>query len=298
LKDITVQTLAKFRDVLLASRGLKPHRRASPNTVRSKMVLIQGVLDRAGPAGPNRRDAAGIIQTVPWVKPPRARVTQPKIVPPQHIEATYKAFVLADRPRLPGIKPPAWWRALFVTAYFTGLRRGTLFSLRLDHIDWNARSLDIPAENMKSNRPHAIPLVETVLDHLRVIRTDRELVFPWPQHLRTFHLYFHVLQNWAGIPKEEYFGLHALRRTLATNLTEVGSVDVARFMLGHVAADVTERHYINPDGIVANAIRKVPVPEAFKSKRGPTSTCGRGRKVTPARGSGIAMDPDTEDQSS
>ena len=46
LKKITAQVLAKFRDALSASPGMTRDKEASPNTVRSKMVFIQAVLDR------------------------------------------------------------------------------------------------------------------------------------------------------------------------------------------------------------------------------------------------------------
>ncbi len=265
LKDITVQILAGFRDVSLNLRGQKPYKKASPNSVRSKMRFIQYVLDRAGPVGPYRRDAVGILDHVPWVKPPQPRITQPRIVSPEHLEATYKVLCLAEKPHLPGIKPGAWWRALVVFVYFTGVRRGTLFKLRTNQIDRDAHVVNIPADSIKGNRPLSIPLVDVVLEHLRAIRTDRELIFPWPYNRNTFYEHFHRLQNEAGVPKKEQFGLHALRKTLATNLTEFGSVDVARFMLGHAAADVTERHYIRTDGIIAKALGRVPVPEVFKS---------------------------------
>ena len=66
-----------------------------------------------------------------------------------------------------------------------------------------------------------IHLNKTALEHLRKIRTDRELVFPLPVTLFAFHKWFHKLQNLAGIPRDEHFGLHGIRRTTATALWEI-----------------------------------------------------------------------------
>ena len=37
--------------------------------------------------------------------------------------------------------PAAWWRPLLVVTYSTGLRAGTLFSMKLECIDWDERGL-------------------------------------------------------------------------------------------------------------------------------------------------------------
>ena len=271
ITDITAKTLSGFRDVLLASPGRKPGEPASSETVRSNMRFIQSLLDQTGPAGPGRRDAAGLIDSPPWIKPLRATFPQPKTVTQEHVSATYSACEYAERPILPDITPPDWWKALLVTAYFTGLRRGTLFSIRMDQIDWDAHVLNMPAEIMKSNRPLSLPLVDVVMEHLLAIRSDRELVFEWPHDEGGFYRYLHLLQGFAGIPVDDHFGLHTLRKTLATHLADVASVDAARFMLGHTAAGVTEQHYINKGGIIADAVTKVPVPAAFKSQGGQSS---------------------------
>ena len=115
----------------------------------------------------------------------------------------------------------------------------------------------IPGDRMKSGRPHAAPMHDEVFDHLMAIRTDRELVFPYPSGSRYFHQVLHKIQAEAGIPRDEHFGLHALRRTLATMLYEINP-GAAMLALGHTALAVTQTHYVRPDAIVSRAIADLP----------------------------------------
>ena len=262
LKDITNSTVAVFRDCLLKKRGLERHLKASPSTIRSKLRLLQTLLDKSGPAGKRNRDAAGLIETVPYAKPPKAVLKPRTIVSPQQFMDTYTAAVCMSWPKVEGFKAAAWWRALLVTSKYTGLRSGTLFSLRMTDIRWKERLLVIPGERMKAGRDHTLPLHDAVVDHLLKIRTDRELVFPLPGGVRVYHVRLHKLQDTAGIPRKDHFGLQSLRRTLATKLFEVNP-EMARLMLGHVSIDVTRDHYVRPDGIIKRAVESLPSWDDF-----------------------------------
>ena len=263
LKSITVPLLAKFRDAIANSAGEDRVSRKSVNTVAGYLGVVQTLLDKAGPPGMRNRDAAGIIDRVPWIKPPREVLLPPRIVTPERMNDVYQAAVAMDIPRGFGFKPPAWWRALLVLTYNTGLRRGTLFKLRMEWIRWDDCCLTIPPKSMKSGQWHTIHLNPTAMQHLRAIRTDRELVFPWPfGSTRYFYTVFHRLQDAAGIPRKDHFGLHALRKTLATILW-ADSPQASQFALGHAGAEVTMRHYVASQGIVAQALDRLPQPAAF-----------------------------------
>ncbi len=130
-------------------------------------------------------------------------------------------------------------------------------------IDWQGKQLVIPAKRMKAGRDHIVPLNETAMKHLRKTRTDREYILPLTVgDLHTFHKWFHKLQDLAGIPRPEHFGLHAIRRTMATHLWE-NNPEAATLALGHVAAAITRRHYVKGADIVARALDALPQPEAF-----------------------------------
>lgn len=262
LTSITVETLAKFRQFLSSRRGKKRHHAVSPNTVRSQLKHIQFVLDKAGMPGRRNRDAAGILQTVPYIKPPRERATEPRVAKIEAIEAVYVAAVAASLPNLPRIKPPAWWRALLVVALNTALRRRSLFALEWGNVRWDDRLLIMSATQMKSGRSKAIPMTDAVCQHLQSIRSESGKVFEWPHTMTHFYKCFYQLQREAGIAESERFGLHAIRRTAATRLWS-HNPQAAQLMLDHASMQTTIRRYVQSAEILRDAVAAIPQPAAF-----------------------------------
>jgi integrase len=260
LRLITNTVLCKFRDTLLGMKG-KGGRPYSKNTVRSKLTQLQAILDAAGPPGPRRRDAAGLLSVVPSCKPPRAELEIPRIVKMEWLESVYDAAQLMDCPEGFGIPTALWWRALLSVALNTALRHGTLFKLRWEWIDTEARRLLIPASAMKARRPHLVPLNADVLKHLASIRDDgtSDVVFPWPYTRETFDKKLKLLQGLAGIPAGERFGLHAIRRTAATLLWR-NCPEAAQIILGHRSSLITLRHYIEPAAATSGAMERLATP--------------------------------------
>ena len=70
LQQITIDTLNQLRTCLQKLAGKDRVSRLSPNTVRTQLKAVQILLDKCGPPGPRNRDAAGLLQKVPWIKPP------------------------------------------------------------------------------------------------------------------------------------------------------------------------------------------------------------------------------------
>jgi integrase/DNA-binding CsgD family transcriptional regulator len=263
LKKITCELLARFKAFLVRSPGITRGTFQSPNTVRKPMRYLQMILDCAGPKDRRHRDCAGILSEAPWVKPPPIREKPVRFVAPELLSATYKAAVLMDRPRIDGMETAGWWQALLVLAYESQLRRRSLFELRMDEVKWDRALLDLPAERFKSRKGQRIHLNETALRHLQGIRSNaRELVFPWPHVKKYFDTCFHRLQTKAGIPTEDHFGLHDLRKTAATLLWE-DSPQAAQFALGHASMATTRNHYVNGAQMTARALDALPQPEAF-----------------------------------
>ena len=274
VQAITAQTLAMFRDALAKMPGKDRVCRASPNTVRSNLRQIQAVLDKCGKPGPRNRDAAGLIDEPPWVKPPKPQWSMPKTVAEEHVNAIYAAAFNMDVPKLwPMFKPSAWWRALIVTTWSTGLRRRTLFELEWTFVDWQKRWLAIPGKHLKNGRPTLIPLTDVALEHLQAIRSNRRLIFAWPSNgemesaIKGFYREWGRLLEFAGISTAERFTLHSLRRTLGTNLWDT-CPEAAQLMLGHSEAETTRQHYVRSPEIIARALAHLPVPAAFSQKGG------------------------------
>ena len=155
-------------------------------------------------------------------------------------------------------------------AYNTGLRRRSLFTLRMEWIDWNKRRITIPPRAMKSRRKHVAHLNETAYSHLLAIRTDRELSFPGPSTGRASKKAacpvstrpFTACRTPPASPRPQHFGLHALRKTLATILWEE-SPQAAQYALGHSGMGITRDHYVAGQDMLARALDQVPQPAAF-----------------------------------
>jgi integrase len=267
LSEITPATLVKYRDCLATLDRVNRPGKLSTQTVGTRLRHIQVLLNKAGPPGYRNRDAAGfIVGPVPWIKPPRMVLPPPKNVSLDYLSKLYLAAGDVTSPLGIEFGAATWWRTFLVMAYCTGLRRRTLFELRMEWIDWDACTLTVPPRSMKSGRWHVAHLNPTAMEHLRAIRTDRELVFPWPCGPRHFDKLFDRLQHRAGIPLKERFGLHVIRKTVATQLWAT-SPQASQLALGHAGSAVTMRHYVQAKGIVAEALDRLPQPEAFKGVR-------------------------------
>ncbi len=268
LEEIDNQLLRRYRDFCTQCRGKEPGSRASAMTVRNHLIYVCRLLRKAGPPGLGNHDAAALISQIPFVKLPRRNMRAPTIVPVEHINAVYQQADAMMVPRLPGIDPPAWWRALLVFVWNTGLRRRSIFALRWEWLDESASRFVVPPEAMKAGRGQIVHLPDVVLDHLAAIRPaeSRGPVFPWPYDLSHFGTMFHRLQYEAGIPRAAHFGLHAIRRTLATRLWEVNP-GAAQLALGHTNDAVTREHYVAGPAIIAKALDGLPQPDAFHTRK-------------------------------
>ena len=269
LLSITSVCLSRFRDCLAAMPGKKRGVKMKAESIRDHLRVVQTILDKAGPPGRGNRDAANTIPApVPWCKPPQADIPLPRIISPRELAAVYGACDVAKYPVARGVIQPAdWWRALIVLAYNTGLRRRTLFEMKWCHVDLNAKTARLPPHTLKSRRWHVIHLNRACIDHLaKITTTPGEHVFQWPHGGSLFDVTFRQIQREAGIL--EPFGLHNLRKTLATILCAGESPQASQLALGHAGSDVTMKHYVQATGIVAQALDAVPQPWAKDQKDG------------------------------
>jgi integrase len=186
-------------------------------------------------------------------------------VPFEYLGATYRAAHAAKYPDLPDLSAEAWWQALLAVTFNTGLRRRTLFELRMEWVDWKGRALNIPPKSFKTGHGQMVHLNPTAMNHLLLIRGERELVFPWPHSDSLFNCQFHRLQAAAGIPESEFFGLHRLRKTLATCLWRQNP-SAAQLGLGHTTMTTTQNHYVEGGGILADALDQLTQPDEFRRR--------------------------------
>lgn len=164
----------------------------------------------------------------------RVEVKRDRYYTPDEIQRLWSAFDVQQEPI----------RSYFVFLLLTGQRRGETAKASWEHIDLDQRTWVIPASNTKNKRKHTIPLSSgavEVLRHLKTINRHGTWVFE--------SRYTDTPINWTDKAKQRIIKLsgvkdfrpHDLRRTLATNLTDLGtSTTVLKRILNHVEQDVTD----------------------------------------------------------
>lgn len=128
----------------------------------------------------------------------------------------------------------------------TGLRRGELFRLKWDDINWHRRNITL--HQTKGGRTQTIPLssyAERLLKEIRDIGNESEFVFPGRGggQLTTFVRQANRIKTEAGLPAD-FRPLHGLRHLFGTNLGNAG-VDrdiIARLMTHALDRSVTSRY--------------------------------------------------------
>lgn len=265
ISTIEAETLIAYRDASAALPGLHAGSKISANTLSTELRQLQGLLNFCGPPGPRARDALGLLKVTPWIRRPRTEEPMPRAVPFDYLSKVYEAAGSMRTPQIAGIVPADWWRALFVVAFNTGLRRRALFALLWSDVDLLKLLLVARPATIKTRRSQTLPFNELTRQHLAKIRNGGGPVFPWPFCKRTFDNEMHALQWAAGIPRTDRFGLHAIRRTNATQLWE-DSPQAAQLTLGHTTMGMTARRYVQETAIIRAAVETLRQPEAFQQK--------------------------------
>jgi integrase len=150
-------------------------------------------------------------------------------------EEEYNRLIEAART----IKTSPFLAERIILSVHTGLRRGSLFCLKWDFVDFLNRVVRIP--RTKSGRPHAVPLNATVLTTLQALYTERVPDCPYVfahatgrqagKPVKDVKNGFHTALEIAGIKD---FTWHDLRHTFASWLIMKGaSLRSVAELLGH-----------------------------------------------------------------
>ena len=133
---------------------------------------------------------------------------------------------------------------LMKMALFTGMRRGELFKLKWEDLDFDRGFIHI--RNPKGGQDHKIPLNPAVHQLLLAHpRTDSLFVFPGRQGKQRTDINKQVsrIKAAAGLPKD-FRALHGLRHTYASMLASSGQVDLYTLqkLLTHQSPAMTQRY--------------------------------------------------------
>jgi integrase len=139
-------------------------------------------------------------------------------------------------------------KPMILIALNTGIRKGTLFALEWQDIDFNIRTLTLRAEIEKSGRDNHIPLNTTAFQTFQAWRAQTSdlcshLVFPSTKTGKTFvkcdYFWKMVLED-AGITN---FRWHDMRHDFASQLVIHGvDLNIVRELMGHSNMIMTLRY--------------------------------------------------------
>ena len=138
-------------------------------------------------------------------------------------------------------------KPIVLFAMNTGSRRGEIFNLRWNSIDWDNRSAQLLAGGTKSNKTRHLPLNDEVIELLRdwQMRTggrDIDYVFPGRngERLQDIKTAWSTVLTMAEI---EDFRFHDLRHHAASLMIQAGiSLHQVGEILGHSGLEMTKRY--------------------------------------------------------
>jgi integrase len=225
----------------------------------------------------------GYLPEVPKIRMVKEPQKLPTYVTPEHFDLIYtKACDLAKFPQNHGqhYTPADRWRTLVVTAYMTGLRVGEILAVRREDLKLETGELITRWDNTKTDRDEVVPLHPVVVEHIRRIVGDGQLVFPWCHDPRTLWVEFTRIQLVAGIhlpcpdkhehtPSCHVYGFHDFRRPFATVNAPRLKSEVLQRLMRHKSYQTTQKHYINPTNQMQDAVSQMPIPDVLKKEPAP-----------------------------
>lgn len=241
----------------------------SYSSIKKYAGYLNACFRAAGPYSPHCEHAQELLTRAPRLRespgsPPETKDSFTMIEIEGLLASCYTANV--HWPKLDGVAIGDWWMSRILGAFYTGERRDAMH--RACYRDIKGEMLTFRAKTRKRRQKSLTAwLHPELLRMIEQIRTPRELiwefrtygrnkVYHWPSNAGSFEDAFRAICREAGIPDERQFGIHGIRRSLATALTEAGHPWEAQQALGHSDSAVTDM-YRNPQ-LVAKAVRALP----------------------------------------
>ena len=267
LRDVTQGLFDAFAEEILAQDR-------SPRTADKHCGVMAAIVGYAGPRDAAHRRTAtdeGLFGLDRRGNPRSAPVRPVIDIPPRdepeqvfsltEIELILAMCHIARLPRVSGVRPAAWWRALLRFLYNSGFRIGETLALRREdlHRQGNLTYVKSRRENAKQGRAKVHVQNSHAIAALKSLPTVG-IVFPWPHAFMTLNRELKRIEEAAGIAEDRRFAFHAFRRL---NGTELYGMDpaAAQENLGHESMRTTIGSYVADRAIVAAQARLLPILE-------------------------------------
>jgi integrase len=135
-----------------------------------------------------------------------------------------------------GVQRQEFWRAAVLLAYDSGLRRGDLLTLRLEHIEPDGTFAIVQS---KTGQVHRGKLRPETLAALARLPHPKDVALPWPHRIEVFSDHFARLKRAAGVKRGT---LKWVRRATGSHAEKRNAGDGAK-ILGHADPRVFDRFY-------------------------------------------------------
>jgi len=262
LEEIDKRTCSRFLGRLALARHKRTDQVLAGNTIYKHWVNLERLLRWTGPASRQNPEGAAVIELPPWLRGPRKKKCAPKagfIVDEIQCWLEVLGRTAGPAPKIQVADPPAWWRAVILLDYNTGLRPGTLFAVRWEMI--SGHWLTVPTGIAKGEDGLRIWLNDPALQAIEPLRRAAGLVLGWenwPEAESTFRKHRIRQQEAAGI---RLLPLYGLRRCFSTELAKINPL-AAQIMMGHrdLGMQMMIDHYVDPEQLLGEALAKLPQP--------------------------------------
>jgi len=262
IRDITRDHLRRFLNGLKTVTTQRTGGRLSLASVRKHMLVVQRLLQWTGHPDRHNPNGAGLRADVPWLPIPRKEFpsSRPGFTLDQMARWLAVLPEIAEpMPTVDGADPLAWWRALLLVSYNTGMRPGTTFRVEWSMLDGHV--LHIPPAIIKGHHGRLVWLNDHALAALEPLRRSAGLVFAWdgwPCRETALRRHLRSQQRAAGIPR---LSLYGFRRAFATECGKINPLAM-QIAMGHVGLgfQMAANHYINIEAVLAEALSKLPQP--------------------------------------
>lgn len=203
-------------------------KKKSPATVRNVLELLRRIVN----FGTKRQLTQGLSFKIEL---PKLNNLKTEDLSPEQMKALLKAIEEDEHPQAGNIMK---------MALYTGMRRGELFRLQWNHVDYRNGFITLVAP--KGGKDEKIPLNAAARSLLKEIeQTDSPYVFPGRGGERRTDIARHVrrIRDAAGLPSD-YRPLHGLRHAYASMLASSGQVDLYTLqkLMTHKSPMMTQRY--------------------------------------------------------
>lgn len=259
VKDIRRRDFVALRDSMLGDLF-------SPATFNKQLRCLLPMLRRVTSDGWDDETISPLLIVMPRVEKLKTAEKLPVELSRKELSSLYRSVKVcriyspaslgtSDRQKI--------WQAFLVMVTLYGGRTNELRLMKWEQIDFDKRRICI--RQTKTGKVPDLWLHKVMLWHLQTIETltrpsGRVFGFTRGTHAHArFYDDWHSIRSAAGFPALE---IRDLRETCASIYH--GYSNAAEYVLGHRQSSVTTRHYVSARRLTDRAIKRFPVPQAFR----------------------------------